>query len=112
MANKVRIRVELKKKYNDQKRNIEEMRREFKRRVSSAGIMHDYRDHEFFVSESEKNRKKRKETEKKHLMASLEQRVLGGENIKASAGLLKKVMANLNKVKKDGNKQNKNMQDD
>lgn len=112
MANKVRVRVQLKSKYNDRDRNFRDMLQEFKRRVSNAGIMHDYRDHEFYTSESEKKRKKKKEAAKKNQMAILEKRILGGERVQASAGLIKKIMSNLNKDKKDTKKRNKYRQDD
>ncbi len=112
MANKVRVRVELKRKYSDPERNFKDMFQEFKRRVSNAGVMHDYRDHEFFIKESEKNRKKKKEAAKKNQMANLEQKILGGERVKASAGLIKKIMSNLNKDKKDTKKRNKYRNDD
>jgi small subunit ribosomal protein S21 len=106
MANRARVRVELKKKYNDPHRNFKDMLQEFKRRVSNAGILHDYKEHQFYESPSEKNRKKRKEAEKKRQMETLERKILGGERVKASAGLIKKVMANLAKNKRDNKKRN------
>lgn len=112
MAIRARVRVELKKKYNDPMRNFRDMLQEFRRRVNNSGIMHDVKDHEFFESKSEKKRKKRKEAEKKHLMEDLERKILGGERVKASAGLIKKIMSNLNKDKKDNKKRTKYRQDD
>lgn len=97
MANVVRVRVELKKKYNDPHKNFREMHAEFKRRVSNAGILHDYKDHEYFESKSEKKRKKRSATRKKLQMEMLEEKILSGERVKASPGLVKKAMANHNK---------------
>lgn len=112
MANRARVRVELKKKYNDPHRNFKDMLQEFKRRVSNAGIMHEYKEHQFYESPSEKNRKKKKEAEKKAQMETLERKILGGERVKASAGLIKKVMSNLNKNKRDNNKKRNYRQDD
>lgn len=106
MANRARVRVELKRKYNDPQRNFKELLREFKRRVSNAGIMHDFKEHQFYESPSEKKRKKNKEADKKRQMETLERKILGGERVKASGGLIKKVMSNLAKNKRDNKKQN------
>jgi ribosomal protein S21 len=103
MSNITRVRVELKKKYNDPQRNFKDMLQDFKRRVSNAGILHDYKEHQFYESKSEKKRKKRKEIEKKLQMEALEQKIIGGEKIRASAGLIKKVMAHMNKNSKKRN---------
>jgi ribosomal protein S21 len=103
VSNITRVRVELKKKYNDPQRNFKDMLQEFKRRVSNAGILHDYKEHQFFETKSEKKRKKRKEIEKKLQMEALEQKILGGEKIRASAGLIKKVMSHMNKNSKKRN---------
>lgn len=112
MANQTRVRVELKKKYSDPHRNFKDMLQEFKRRVSNAGILHDYKAHQVYESPSEKNRKKRKEAQKKHQMETLEQKILGGEKVKASAGLIKKIMSNLAKGKQDAKKRNNYRKDD
>lgn len=101
MANAVRVRVELKKKYNDSYRNFKDMFQEFKRKVSNAGIMHDYKDHEYYETKSEKSRKQRREAKKRATMQDIEKKLVTGEPIKAPAGLIKKVKANLNKDKKD-----------
>jgi hypothetical protein len=46
-------------------------------------------------------------------METLEQKILGGERVKASAGLIKKIMSNLAKNKRDNNnKRNNYRQDD
>ena len=96
MSNKTRVRVDLKKKYNDPQRNFKDMLQEFKRRVSNAGILHDFKEHQFYETKSEKRRKKRKEAQKKLQMEMLEQKILGGERTKASAGLIKKVVSQSN----------------
>lgn len=103
MANATRVRVELKKKYNDPQRNFKEMFTEFKRRVSNAGIMHEYKEHQFFESKSEKARKKRKAATKKQQMELLEEKIQRGERVKAPAGVIKKVMANQNKKRRHKN---------
>jgi len=100
MANATRVRVELKKKYNDPHKNFKEMFTEFKRRVSNAGIMHDFKEHQFYESKSEKQRKKRKAAVKKLQMELLEEKLQRGERVKAPTGLIKKAMANQGKGKK------------
>lgn len=112
MKNKTRVRVELKRKYNDPERNFKDMFQEFKRRVNNAGIMADYKDHQYYESKSEKKRKKRIESEKKQQMETLERKILGGERVKASAGLIKKILTNLNKDKRDKTKRNNKYRND
>lgn len=112
MANVTRIRVELKKKYNDPKKNFNDMFQEFKRRYNNSGIAADYKDHESYESKSQKRRKKRIESKKRRQMETLEQKVLGGEKVKASAGMMKKVLSNINKDKKDNKKRNNYRNDD
>lgn len=104
MANATRVRVDIKNKYNDPHRNFKDMFAEFKRRVSNAGIMHDFKEHQFFESKSENARKKRKAAAKKQQMEILEGKIQRGERVKAPAGVIKKVMANQNK---ENNKDNK-----
>ena len=100
MANAVRVRVELKKKYSDPNKNFRDMFQEFKRRVSNAGILHDVKEHQFFESKSEKARRKKKEAKKKIQQANLERRILSGERVKAPSGVIKKIMANQKKEKR------------
>lgn len=109
MANKSRVRVELRKKHGDPYRNFKEMLQEFKRKVSNAGILHDFKEHQFYESKSEKKRKKRKEAEKKFQMELLEEKILGGERVKASAGAIKKVVS---QMYKNGKKNNNYKKDD
>lgn len=104
MANAVRIRAELKKKYNDPDRNFKELHNEFQRKVRTAGIKAELKDHEFYQSKSEINRNKKRETTKRLQMESLEKKILAGEKIDATPGLVKKVMAKINNDKKDKRK--------
>ncbi len=97
----VRVRVELKKKYTDPDKNFREMFQEFKRRVSNAGILHDYKEHQYFQSKSEKRRKKKRDAAQKAMMESLKERILNGEKPDAPIGLIKKVLTNLDKEAKD-----------
>jgi len=103
MSRIVRVRVELNKKHGDPQRNFKDMLQEFKKRVSNAGILHDYKEHQYYESKSEKKRKKRKEAEKKMQMEILEQKIMSGEKTKASAGVIKKVMSQMNKNNKKSN---------
>ena len=66
MSNVTRAKVELRpSKYKSQDEQFKEMLHVFKRRCNEANILHAYKEHEFFVSKSEKNRKKKREAEAK-----------------------------------------------
>jgi ribosomal protein S21 len=110
-----RVRVELKRKYNDPDRNFKEMLQEFRRRVSNAGIMHDFKDHQFYMSEGERARKTKRDTVKRMLMDSLTKKIVAGERIEGHGGMVKKIMSNLKKEKEKKEKrkerQNKYHQD-
>lgn len=101
MANATRVKVELKKKYNDPEKNFKEMFQEFKRRVSNAGILHDLKDHQYFESKSEKARKTKAEWKKKARHAQLEEAIRRGERVKAPAGVIKKIMSGGSKKDKN-----------
>jgi len=101
MSNVVRIRTELKKKYNDPDKNFKEMLQAFRREVSKSGIMHDFKDHQFYESRSEKDRHIKRASQKKALMESIEKKILTGEKVNAPAGIIKKVKSNMLKDKKD-----------
>lgn len=103
MANVTRVRVEIKNKYNDPYKNFKEMFAEFKRRVSSAGILADFKEHEFYESKSEKKRKKRRAAVAKRQSEMVEEKILSGERVKAPGGLIKKIMSNQNKKKRKPN---------
>lgn len=105
MANATRVRVELKKKYNDPQKNFKDMFQEFKRRVSNAGILHDLKAHQYFESKSEKARKAKREAKKKAQQQVLEERIMRGERVKAPSGVIKKIMANQKKDNKRNNRQ-------
>ena len=64
MANAVRLRVELRPSPNKTKEEqFREMLHVFKRRCNECGILSKYKDYEFFESKSQKERKKRRESE-------------------------------------------------
>lgn len=107
MASVVRVRVELKNKYNNPEKNFRDMHQEFKRRVSNAGILHSLKEKQYFESESEKRRKAKKEAIKKAEQQALEEKIMRGERVKAPSGVIKKIMANQKKEKKDGRKNNR-----
>lgn len=102
MSSATRVRVELRRKYNDPNKNFREMFSEFKRQVSNAGILHDYKDHEVFESKSEKKRKKKKEAVKKQRQEDISKRVLAGERVNAPPGLIRKIISNSKKNNKRG----------
>ncbi|MBD3280924.1 30S ribosomal protein S21 [Candidatus Dojkabacteria bacterium] len=99
MANVSRVRVELKKKYNEPHRNFKLMLEEFRRQVSDAGVLHTYKEHSVYESDGEKKRRKKKEREKKFAQERLEQSILAGERVSAPAGFIKKVLAKTKKKK-------------
>lgn len=76
------------------------MFQEFKRRVSNAGILHDYKDHQYFETKNQKLRRKRREAAKRFQMETLAEKILAGERVKAPSGLVKKVLASHKKDKK------------
>jgi ribosomal protein S21 len=100
MANAVRVRVELRNKYNDPYKNFKEMHVEFKHRVIDAGVLHDFKNHEYFETKSQKDRQKRRKSMKRRQMDSLAQKIIKGERVKAPSGLIKKVLATHRKNKK------------
>jgi len=102
MANRARVRVELKHKYNDRQKNFKDMFQEFKRQVSNAGILHEYKAHQEFVSPSEKKRKKKREATKKQQQEQLSEKILSGERVKAPSGIIRKILANHKKKQKRG----------
>ena len=93
-----RVKVEIKKKYGDPNKNFKEMFQEFKRRVSNAGILSEYKDHQYFETKSQKKRRKKMAIAKRFQMEILTETILNGERVKAPSGLIKKV---LNSHKKD-----------
>jgi ribosomal protein S21 len=95
----VRVRVELKNKYNDSDRNFKEMLKAFNKARSDAGIDHLYREHDHFESPGEKKRRKKRESASKIRNAEIERKVLNGERVKAPAGLIKKIIMNAKKRK-------------
>ena len=93
MANVTRVKVVLKKKYNDPEKNFREMFQEFKRRVSNAGILHELKEHQHFESKAEKARKARKEAKTKAREQQLEEKIRRGERVDAPIGVIKKIMS-------------------
>lgn len=55
----VNCRVEAKKIGNGGRASIQGLLRAFKNACEDAEIMQDYKDHEFFIRKSDKNRKKK-----------------------------------------------------
>lgn len=64
MANKTRVRVELRAGRNsgDKERAFRSLHSAFKRKVTEAGIISDWKSHQFFESKGEKRRRKAKES--------------------------------------------------
>lgn len=105
-----RVRVYLKRKFNDPWKNFKELLQEFRRRVSNAGIMHDLKERQYYESKSEKKRKKKRDSHKRQLMESLTKKILAGERVEGYGGLVKKVQSNIKKEqeKKDKRKERNN----
>jgi ribosomal protein S21 len=94
-----RVRVELKRKFNDPMKNFKEMLREFHRQMAKAGIMHDYREHAVYEKDSDRERRKQRSVRKKLLMDMLKHRIIKGEKIEGHGGLVKKVRADIRRDK-------------
>lgn len=108
MANVTRVRVELRNKYRDPQKNFKEMMHKFRRYVSDAGIISDYKEHQVFVSKSEKKRKKKREAVAKAKEEQIEEQILSGQKVTGNGRLVKKIMARHFKKKKNNNKQRDN----
>lgn len=108
MANITRVRVELGNKYKDPKRNLKDMLHKFRRYVSDAGIIAECKSHQFFESKSVKARRKKNEAIAKAREEMIEEKLFTGDKIKASPGLIKKVVSAQNKKKKKREDKNKN----
>jgi len=68
MASATRVRVELSNRsYQDRERSFKILLTKFKRECNNLGIMHDYKEHQFFESKSRKARMKKKEATIKRL---------------------------------------------
>jgi ribosomal protein S21 len=93
------VRVVLKKKFNDPDKNYKEMLADFRRRVSTAGVLREFKEHQFYESKSEKRRKAKRCAQKKLLMDVLTKRMLAGERIEGHGGMVKKIQSNLKKEK-------------
>lgn len=105
MANMVRVRVELKRKFNDSEKNFKEMFHEFKRRVNLNGVMADFKDHQHYITNSERGRKRRRNAKKQSEMQNIEKKVLAGEKVNMSSCVVKKVLF---KIRKDKEKNRSN----
>jgi ribosomal protein S21 len=107
MANVTRVKVELKKKYNDKEKNFKDMMHAFKRACQDAGILHELKSRQFYETKSEKKRRKRRESENKIRLERLEQKILAGERVQAPSGLVKKILEKIHKPKNGKDKYNK-----
>ncbi len=100
MANKSRAKATLGNKYRDSMANFKDLMQNFKRTVSNAGILQEYKDHEYYSTESEKKRKKRQDARKKAQIENIQNRIQAGDPVRASKGLVKKAMSGMNKKKR------------
>lgn len=75
MANVARVRVELRENryadYDDRENAFKKMFTAFKKKCNETGIMHAYKQHESFESNSRKRRRKERESEIQRLKAKL-----------------------------------------
>ena len=107
MSNVTRVKVELKRKYNDKEKNFKDMFHAFKRACTDAGIAHDLKRKQFFESKSEIRRKKKRDVENKQRLERLEKKILAGERVQAPSGLVKKILERANKPKKGKGRNNR-----
>ena len=98
-----RVRVEVQRKYGDPMKNVKDALYELRRRVEDAGILTSLKEHEVFESKTQKKRRKKKAARAKFQREQLEARILAGEKVRASAGVVKKIMASIYKKKKSKN---------
>jgi ribosomal protein S21 len=87
-----RVRVELKPGRFDDKA-FRMMFQEFRRKCSDAGVMHTYKDHQYFESEAVKARKKHRECVNKMQQEIVERKLDRGEKVRCSSKLIKKIRA-------------------
>lgn len=71
-----RVRVELRdvpgnSSYQDRQFAFTKMFSVFKKKCAEAGILHQYKQHEFYESTGEKNRRKKRESESMQLKAKM-----------------------------------------
>lgn len=108
MANVVRIRVEVKKKYNDPRLNVREALHDLRRKINQSGLMRDFKESQVFESKSQKRRKSQNASKKSQQMETIKTKILMGETIRASTGMVKKAKAELRKEKNEKKKDKKN----
>lgn len=94
-----RIRIELRRKFNDPEKNFKEMLQAYRREINKTGLLRDYKAHQTYESKGEKRRKTQRDARKRLLMDSLTQKILAGERVDGHGGMVKKIMADLKKDK-------------
>lgn len=93
MANIARVRVEARRARNDsfseRERIFKALLQEFKKRVNEAGILHEIKEHQYYESPSEKNRKARKDSMRKREQEKMLEAIQRGENPKGVSKFLR-----------------------
>lgn len=100
-----RVRVELKPGVRYDERAFRMMFQDFKKKCSDAGIMHTYKEHQYFESKAVKERRKRRDCINKMQQDIIEQKLSHGEKVHCSSKLIKKIrakQAKVNRRTKDG----------
>lgn len=106
MGNVVNVRVEAKTfkgDFYDRDKAFKIMFNDFKRKVSDAGIMTDYKNHQTYESKSRKDRQKRREIVARMQMEDLEQKIKAGKPVEKNNKLYKKYMQKQRSKKKEDN---------
>jgi len=101
MANVVRVRIEVKRKYNDPDKNLKDAIHALRKEIGKDGLLREYRERQTYQSPSEKNRRRRRSSAQKLLVESLRAKILSGEKIREPVALVKKIKLDLIEEKKD-----------
>ena len=95
-----RVRVELKPGVRPDERTTRMLLAELRKQCGQAGILHTYKEHQYFESESVKARRKRRQIVNKMEQATVEEKLLRGEKVKCSSKLIKKIRSRQAKAKR------------
>lgn len=95
-------RVYVKNKYADPDKNLKDAVREFRNRVGSAKIMHLLKKRDFFESKTVIRKRKKHESKRKAWEGMVEEKILNGDPLDISPGVLKRIMKRLANSKNGG----------
>ncbi len=97
---KARVRVELKPGVRADERTTRMLILEFRKQCGQAGILQTYKAHQFFESDSVKERRKRRQTASKLEQTVVEEKLMRGEKVRCSSKLIKKIRSRQEKARR------------